>query len=118
MAGQSAKNLLKLLDKSGLADPDDLRTSLGALSEKAAGRAVGTKELSQHLVDSGVITQWHAEKLGAGKYKGFFLDKFKLLGHLGTGGMSSVYLAETKNTHQKRAIKVLPKKKGLRQELP
>ena len=34
-----------------------------------------------------------------------------MLGHLGTGGMSSVYLAESKSTRKKRAIKVLPKKK-------
>ncbi len=111
MAEQSAKNLLKLLEKSGIAEEKLLKDSLGTLSEKVAGRAVGTKELTAHLIESGIITSWHAEKLLAGKYKGFFLDKYKLLGHLGTGGMSSVYLAESKNTHQKRAIKVLPKNK-------
>ncbi|QEG24382.1 serine/threonine protein kinase [Mariniblastus fucicola] len=111
MAGQSAKNLLKLLEKSGIADKDDLKESLGSLSAIKDGEAVGTDELTAHLIESGVITSWHAEKLLAGKYKGFFLDKYKLLGHLGTGGMSSVYLAESKNTRQKRAIKVLPKKK-------
>ena len=111
MAEKSAKNLLKLLDKSGIADQDDLKESLGSLSEKMDGEAVGTEILSAHLIESGVITKWHAEKLLAGKYKGFFLDKYKLLGLLGTGGMSSVYLAESKNTRQKRAIKVLPKKK-------
>lgn len=111
MAEQSAKNLIKLLEKSGIVDEDDLKDSLGALSSKKNGEAVGTSELAAHLIESGVITQWHADKLLAGKYKGFFLDKYKLLGHLGTGGMSSVYLAESKNTRQKRAIKVLPKKK-------
>ncbi len=111
MAGQSAKNLLKLLEKSGIAEQELLKESLGNLSEKVGDRAVGTKELTKHLIESGIITSWHADKLLAGKYKGFFLDKYKLLGHLGTGGMSSVYLAESKNTHQKRAIKVLPKKK-------
>lgn len=111
MAGQSAKNLIKLLEKSGIADEDDLKESLGALSTKMDGEAVGTAELTAHLIESGIITKWHADKLLAGKYKGFFLDKYKLLGHLGTGGMSSVYLAESKNTQQKRAIKVLPKKK-------
>jgi serine/threonine-protein kinase len=45
----------------------------------------------------------------AGKYKGFFLGKYKLLGHIGTGGMSSVYLAEHTRLHDKRAIKVLPR---------
>ncbi len=111
MAESSAKNLLKLLEKSKLADPDRLKDSLSSLSEKAAGRRVRQDELVGHLIESGIITQWHADKLTAGKYKGFFLDKYKLLGHLGTGGMSSVYLAESKSTGQKRAIKVLPKKK-------
>jgi len=111
MAGQSAKNLLKLLEKSGIADQDELKESLGSLSVKMDGSAVGTQELTDHLIESGIITKWHADKLLAGKYKGFFLDKYKLLGHLGTGGMSSVYLAESKNTRKKRAIKVLPKKK-------
>lgn len=111
MAESSAKNLLKLLEKSKLADPEQLKDSLSSLSEKAAGRQVGQDELVQHLIQSGIITQWHADKLTVGKYKGFFLDKYKLLGHLGTGGMSSVYLAESKSTGQKRAIKVLPKKK-------
>jgi len=111
MAGHSAKNLLKLLEKSGIADQDELKESLGSLSAKLDGSAVGTQELTAHLIESGIITEWHANKLLAGKYKGFFLDKYKLLGHLGTGGMSSVYLAESKNTRKKRAIKVLPKKK-------
>ena len=111
MAESSAKNLLKLLEKSGIADQDELKESLGSLSAKLDGSAVGTQQLTDHLIESGIITQWHAGKLLAGKYKGFFLDKYKLLGHLGTGGMSSVYLAESKNTRKKRAIKVLPKKK-------
>jgi len=42
-------------------------------------------------------------------YKGFFLGKYKLLGHISTGGMSSVYLAEHTKMGDKRAIKVLPK---------
>ena len=111
MANKSAKNLLKLLEKSGIADQEELKESLGSLSAKMDGEAVGTAELTEHLIDSGIITQWHADKLLIGKYKGFFLDKYKLLGLLGTGGMSSVYLAESRPTGKKRAIKVLPKKK-------
>lgn len=111
MADSSAKNLLKNLEKSGIADDGDLRNSLKVLSEKSSGEKVGSKQLVAHLIETGLITQWHADKLLAGKYKGFFLDKYKLLGHLGSGGMSSVYLAESKSTSQKRAIKVLPKSK-------
>ncbi|HND50922.1 MAG TPA: protein kinase, partial [Pirellulaceae bacterium] len=57
----------------------------------------------------GLLTRWHCDKLLDRKYKGFFLGKYKLLGHIGTGGMSSVYLAEHRLMGQRRAIKVLPK---------
>jgi len=63
------------------------------------------------LFEVGLITQWQADKFLAGKYKGFFLGKFKLLQLLGSGGMSSVYLARHKVSDQLRAIKVLPRKK-------
>ena len=88
MADSSAKNLLKNLEKSGIADDGDLRNSLKVLSEKSSGEKVGSKQLVAHLIETGLITQWHADKLLAGKYKGCFLDKYKLLGHLGSGGMS------------------------------
>ena len=39
----------------------------------------------------------------------FFLGKYALLGHLGTGGMSSVYLARARAHASRRvAIKALP----------
>ena len=58
-----------------------------------------------------IVTRWHCEKLLQGKYKGFFLGKYKLLGHIGSGGMSSVYLAEHMKMHDLRAVKVLPQSK-------
>ena len=61
------------------------------------------------FVKEDLLTDWHVEKLLSGKYKGFFLGKYKLLGHIGTGGMSSVYLAQHMRMGDKRAIKVLPK---------
>src|SRR5205823_1481914 len=60
------------------------------------------------LVKVGLLTRWQADKLLAGKHKGFFIRHYKLLSHLGTGGMSSVYLAEHKWMQRKVAIKVLP----------
>ncbi len=66
-------------------------------------------DVSDFLISRDLITAWHAEKLLKQKYKGFFLKKYKLLGHIGTGGMSSVYLAEHVMMKQRRAVKVLPK---------
>lgn len=111
MSEKNAKSFLSMLQKSGIVPEDRLKQSLAELSKRAAGRTIGLDELSEHLIESGVITGWHSEKLQSGKYKGFFLGKYKLLGHLGTGGMSSVYLAEHTITRQKRALKVLPRKK-------
>lgn len=111
MSEKNAKSFLSMLQKSGIVPEDRLKHSLADLSKRAAGRTIGLDELSGHLIDAGLITHWHAEKLESGKYKGFFLGKYKLLGHLGTGGMSSVYLAEHTITRQKRALKVLPRKK-------
>lgn len=115
MADQSAKSFLKLVNRSGIVVEDRLKLALNELaakrSEDGNREKVSAEMLATHLVDSGLITDWHVGKLRNGKYKGFFLGKFKLLGHLGTGGMSSVYLAEHKISGKKRAIKVLPKKR-------
>jgi len=111
MSESSAKSFLKLLERSGIVADAQLKTELSKLSEKAGGKTVKTQQLIDHLVASGLITKWHTDKLLAGKYKGFFLGKYKLLKHLGSGGMSSVYLAQHKISEQYRAIKVLPRKK-------
>ena len=47
------------------------------------------------------------QQLLEGRHRGFFLGKYKLLDHLGTGGMSSVYLAEHVLMQRRVAIKVL-----------
>ena len=65
--------------------------------------------MAQRLVDAGLLTRWQADRLLEGRYKSFFLGKYKLLGHLGAGGMSQVYLAEHALMHRRVAIKVLPK---------
>jgi len=65
----------------------------------------------QSLIDEGLLTTWQMEQLRKGRHKGFVLGKYKLLRLLGTGGMSSVYLAEHMTLHNKVAIKVLPVKR-------
>jgi serine/threonine-protein kinase len=109
MSEVSAKSFLNLLQKSGLCDAAELKASLDALRAASAGGSVSLRRLTSHLLQSGLLTQWHVKKLMAGKYKGFFLGKYKLLGHLGTGGMSTVYLAEHTLFRKQRAIKVLPR---------
>src|SRR5207253_1126637 len=65
-------------------------------------------KLADKFIEAKLLTRWHCDNLLAGKSKGFRLSQYKLLGILGTGGMSSVYLAEHTMMHCLRAIKVLP----------
>ena len=113
MSEPSANSFVNLLEKSGVVAPDSLKAAVTELKEKmtAAGETITTASLVKHLIEKELITQWQADKFMVGKYKGFFLGKFKLLQHLGSGGMSSVYLARHKISNQLRAVKVLPRKK-------
>ncbi|GIW97075.1 MAG: serine/threonine protein kinase [Pirellulaceae bacterium] len=106
----SSSKLIELVEKSQLAEPAALERALEAIRAAHGGDLPEDPQLlAEQLQAHKVITSWQADKLLQGKYKGFFLGKHKLLGHLGSGGMSSVYLAEHTRMHDLRAIKVLPK---------
>ena len=111
MAVASRKSFLSNLERSGIVDRDKLNAALATLNQDPASPTATLEEIQNHLIQLGLVTEWHCTKLSAGKYKGFFLGKYKLIRHLGSGGMSTVYLAENKITGQRRAIKVLPRKK-------
>src|SRR5689334_18922584 len=110
MAKFNGEKFLDLVRRSGLVEEDQLTESLGAVESQRGQEALDDADiLAEHMVQTGLITQWQADRLLEGRHKGFFLGKYKLLNHLGTGGMSSVYLAEHVKMQQKRAVKVLPK---------
>jgi serine/threonine-protein kinase len=109
MSELSAKSFLGLVQKSGVVPAERLKQALAELSKQAAGKPVHLDQLTQFLIGEGLITQWHYDKLLTRKYKGFFVGQYKLLSLLGTGGMSTVYLAEHTLSGQRRAIKVLPR---------
>jgi len=106
----SSKRFLEIVGCSGLVDEGALAKMVQRVKDQLEGRLPSNPEkLAQLFVRKNLLTQWHVDKLLVGKYKGFFLGNYKLLGHIGTGGMSSVYLAEHTRMGDKRAIKVLPK---------
>jgi serine/threonine protein kinase len=109
MTKVTANKLLELVRRSGLVD----EARLASFLEKSAvehGEAVleDQDRLAELLIQAGLITRWQADKLLAGKHKGFKLKQYKLLGQIGKGGMSSVYLAEHEVMKRRVAIKVLP----------
>jgi serine/threonine protein kinase len=102
--------LLHDLKRSELIEDDQLESFLKKSAAKHGGSIPDDPEvLAAEMVEEGLLTDWQSKKLLAGKYKGFRLGKYKLLGEVGKGGMSAVYLAEHVLMRRRVAIKVLPK---------
>ena len=110
MAKTKVDTFLDLVRRSRLVEEDQLAGLLLDLKEQAGGEPIADADvLAERIVEAGLLTSWQCGKLAEGRHKGFFLGKYKLLDHLGTGGMSSVYLAEHVLMQRRVAIKVLPK---------
>ncbi len=109
MSKLSLDKFLEFVGRSKLVEPERLET---VVSDWKRGATIAqlddASECAAHLVDAGLLTRWQAHKLLEGRHRGFLLGKYKLLDHLGSGGMSSVYLAEHTLMHRLAAIKVLP----------
>jgi eukaryotic-like serine/threonine-protein kinase len=110
MAISTVDSFLDLVRRSGLVEKDQLNAVLLDLQHQAGGSMPSDTDMVAHkFVEAGLLTQWQCDNILEGRHKGFFLGKYKLLNHLGTGGMSSVYLAEHVLMQRRVAIKVLPK---------
>jgi serine/threonine protein kinase len=110
MAKLQVDAFLDLVRRSGLVEKDTLNALLRELKRRSGGHSItDTDYVADQLVEAGLVTRWQADRLLEGRHKGFFLKKYKLLDHLGTGGMSSVYLAEHVLMQRRVAIKVLPR---------
>jgi len=95
---------IDLVRKSQLVEPAKLdgylTTHPGPFESPAA--------LSRRMQADGLITPFHSEQILRGKYRGFFLGKYKVLDRIGLGGMGQVFLAEHTNMRRRAALKVLP----------
>ncbi len=112
MPEATTTKLLEMIKRSGLIEDEQFDSFI----EKATARHGGTlpddpQQLAKLFVDADLLTTWQTDKLVAGKYKGFRLGKYKLLGEVGKGGMSHVYLAEHLLMRRRVAIKVLPRQR-------
>ncbi len=106
----SRLNVLEYVDcvkKSGLVDVSRLDAALSRLDVSASDSAI----VGTHLVDEGLITDWQNVNLMAGRHRGFFLGKYKVLEQLGAGGMGSVFRAEHVLMGHQVAIKVLSRRR-------
>ena len=98
-AAATADELLDRVRRSGLIPPAELDAALAALSP-------GDPPLP-HLLAGKLLTPFQADRLAAGKFKGFLLGGYVILDKLGAGGMGQVFLAEHTGMRRLVAIKVL-----------
>src|SRR5262249_15026818 len=96
------------LRRSNLLDRGQLDQVVGEFLEK--NPRAEPAELSEHLVNQGILTPFQAERLLQGKTQGFVLGPYTLMDALGSGSMGTVYKAQSKNDNQWYAVKVLPRR--------
>ena len=66
------------------------------------------EKLAGLMVQKGLITQFQARHMLAGRHRGLILGQYKLLDQIGKGGTGVVFLAKHLRLRRRAAIKVLP----------
>ena len=107
-APASTDELTDIILKSGVIEEPRLRAYLAKLVDPPADLA----KLGGLMVRDGILTYFQAEQLLQGKWKRFFIGKYKVLEKLGVGGMGQVFLCEHKLMKRRVAVKVLPAAKA------
>jgi len=112
MPKPNVETFLDLVRRSGLVEKDRLQAITAQLKKESGGTLpTGVDEVGRRFVAENLVTPWQCDRLLEGKWKGYFLGRYKLLGQLGAGGMSTVYLGEHVLMQRRVAIKVLPRQR-------
>jgi hypothetical protein len=101
----STAEFLDLVRQSGIVPEKQLTEFLGGLDDPPQDPV----RLAAVLVKRGVVTNFQAKLLLAGKYRGFRIGQYVIRDQLGQGGMGAVYLAEHETLRRRVALKVLSK---------
>jgi serine/threonine protein kinase len=101
----TADEFLDLVQKSCLVDNKRLSAHLNQM--RAAGALPHEPaKVANLLIRDGLLTNFQAEKLLLGRWRGFIIGNYKILEHLGSGGMAGVFLCENQSTNRRVAVKV------------
>lgn len=101
---QVADNFVALLEKSGLLTPEQIASVVDRFALTPAAPA---KDLARAFLSARLLTRFQAERLLEGKFRGFFIDNYKVLEILGAGGMACLYLADDLKSGERVALKVI-----------
>jgi serine/threonine protein kinase len=97
-----------MVRKSGVLDDERLTGYV-----RQAPKEISLQNLATGMVRDGLLTRFQAQQFLLGRFRGFMIrGKYKLLEHVGSGGMGSVYLCEHLTMGRRVAIKILPADKA------
>src|SRR5262245_159334 len=103
-APNTVDELTELIRKSKLIPP----AKLDAYLTTHPGPYESPAALAERLQTNGLLTPFHTDQLLKGKYRGFFLGRYRVLDRIGLGGMGQVFLAEHTGMLRRVALKVMP----------
>ncbi|MDR1491967.1 MAG: serine/threonine protein kinase [Planctomycetaceae bacterium] len=108
----STTNFIDYLQRSRLIGERQLSDALTQFKNELGTEGINNVDrLAKAFISHKLLTEWQVRQLFKKRYKGFFLRQYKILSHIGAGGMSTVYLAEHSVMQRRVAIKVLPQKR-------
>ncbi len=110
-APSTMQELLTLLKQSQLVSEQALAPFMPQ-AQSAAAMPNGPTQFVKFLVSKGVLTSFQAEQVLQGKWRGFFIGRYKVMQPVGSGGMANVFLCEHKFMKRQVALKVLPASKA------
>jgi serine/threonine protein kinase len=108
MNGQTREDFLWCIERSDVVEKNRLAEAVAQIEVADPQAATDCDRLADALIERKLLTRWQVDFLRAGKSSGFILGQYKLLGLLGSGHSSSIFLGEHRMTTALRAIKVLP----------
>jgi response regulator RpfG family c-di-GMP phosphodiesterase len=108
-----AGDLLRELLQTSIIAPEDWEALPMGIRDEVEDPGDAAQLLAR-LVAHKLLTPYQAERIGAGRTFGLILGNYRVLDHLGTGGMGSVYKAEHFRLRRPVAVKVfaMPPRQG------
>jgi serine/threonine protein kinase len=100
---------LRAILRSGLLNRAQLKAALKGVPRE---RRDDPQALADHLIRTGKLSRFQANKLLKGMGVGLILGPFQLLTPIGQGGMGTVFLARDARGNQLVALKVLPPRRA------